>query len=49
MINTNGTENVETTCKEATKLKEIGTRIHWRPEGKVNHLDPDNDVAVVIG
>ena len=49
MINTTNTENVELTCKEASKITEVGSCIHWRPNGKVNHLDPDNDIATVIG
>jgi len=49
MINTNDTENVELTCKEASKITEIGARIHWRPNGKLNPFEPATDIAVVIG
>lgn len=36
-------------CKEATELlKENSvTKVWYRPNGKINHLDPDSDLALV--
>jgi hypothetical protein len=42
-------EKVETTCEEARHLARAGERIHWRPDGKLNHLNPATDLALIIG
>lgn len=38
-----------TTCREAAALcKKIGVRVFWRPDGVVNWMLPELDVAHVL-
>lgn len=44
--NTDSHENI--TVSQARELNGPGTRIFWRPDGKYDPHNPDNDPAVVI-
>lgn len=41
----------KTTCGEARRLlkRRLITAVWWRPDGIMNHNDPDEDVALVSG
>jgi len=38
------------TCAEAVELcKQVGALIFWRPDGVVNWLDAENNIAEILG
>ena len=37
-----------TTVERAQTHSGEGARIYWRPDGKVNPNEPNNDVAIII-
>jgi hypothetical protein len=40
--------HTEITVGMAHTLRGVGTHIIIRPDGKINPLDPDNDLAILI-